>query len=68
MATKMKTYCVEFEYRQYVRGKVEAVSKAAAKRVVVNTASNPDFDDMVEYTQSSEPEIEFDACFEDDDS
>ncbi len=55
-------YFVEFEFKQVVRGYVDAKSAKQAKAKALE-CSNPTFDEMIEYTMSSDPDIEFEACY-----
>ena len=58
----MKRYFVEFEFKQKVRGYVIAKNQKQAIEKV-KECQNPDFDEMQEYTQASEPEIDFFSCY-----
>ncbi len=57
----LKKYFVEFHYSNKVTGVVMAENETDARKKVKD-GSNATFDELLEYTQPSELEIEIEAC------
>ncbi len=61
----MKRFFVDFVFKTQVTGYVMAMNVNQAKAKVLE-CSNPEFDEMNGYSMPTEPEIEFESCFEDE--
>ncbi len=64
MKKKLKKYFVEFHYSNKVTGFVMAENETSARQKVRESGDNASFDDLEQYTQQSDLEIEFESCFE----